>query len=108
MQVFLDANPRYWRFVPMTIDESERECERAMQPPVFSVAPDSNQRSVDESLRCVESTPTPSSGLIFSRRQIMLQTQFFYNKRDLDLPRSDVDLYDASIATVRKYHVVIE
>lgn len=105
VQLFLDAHPRYWRFVPMTIDESERECERIIEQSVFSDALEWNQRSNDECLLYMESVPKPShsSGLVFSRRQSMLQMQYFHNKRDLDLPSADIDLYEASIATVRTY-----
>ena len=103
MQLFLDAHPRYWRFVPMTIDESERECERAIERPVFSVELEWNQRSADECHLYVQSVPTPHPGLVFSHRQTMLQTQFFCNKRDLDLPQPEIDLYEATIATVRQY-----
>jgi hypothetical protein len=103
MQLFLDAHPQYWRFVPMSIDESERECERVLQRPVFSAELDWNQRPVNECLAYVESVPKPHAGLVFSHRQILLQTQFFHNKRDLDLPpHPDVDLYEATLATVRQ------
>ena len=103
MQLFLDAHPRYWRFVPMTIDESERECERVFQRPVFSVELEWNQRPVNECLLYVESVPKPHPELVFSNRQRMLQAQYFYNKRDLDLPQPEIDLYQATIATVCQY-----
>ncbi|CAF4923443.1 unnamed protein product, partial [Rotaria magnacalcarata] len=48
----------------------------------------------------VESVPKPSTGYIFSNRQIGLQLSYFNKKRDKDLPNQDIDLYNATIVAV--------
>ena len=106
MQLFLDANPHYWRFVPMMVVEAEQTNERVVRRPVFSDELDWNRRSLDDSLVCVESVPKPRPGFVFSNRQIMLQTQYFHMKRDLEMPSPDIDLYDATMATVRTYSTI--
>ena len=36
MQLFLDANPQYWRFVPMSSDESQRPEQQSIQRNLLS------------------------------------------------------------------------
>lgn len=99
MQIFLDANPQYWRFIPMSIKESEQVEQQTI--PQNSVL-DMQVRTREECSLYVQSVPKPPSGFTFSNRQILLQTKYFQQKRDLNLPNSDIDLYNASVAAVRK------
>ena len=102
MQIFLDANPQYWRFVPMTIEESERPEQRTVQRSAPSNRIDFNRRSEEDYRTYVESVPIPPTGYIFSQRQILLQMEYFHEKRDHSLPRQDIDLYHGTIVAVCK------
>ena len=102
MQIFLDANPRYWRFVPMPSDEAERPEQRRIQRPVFSDEHDWNLRSRADCQTCVETVPKPSAGYVFSNRQILLQTQYFHKKQDKTPPNDKIDLYQATVVVVCK------
>ena len=100
MQIFLDANPQYWRFVPMTVEEAAAPCQTHIERPVLSDQLDWNLRSIDDCRVCVEAVPKPPMGYMFSNRQIVLQTDYFYKKRDKTLPNQELDLYQASIVAV--------
>ncbi|CAF1542923.1 unnamed protein product, partial [Rotaria sordida] len=100
MQIFLDANPQYWRFVPMTLEESTRPEQQMVTPYTFSEELSWTIRSKEDTKVYVDAVPKPSKGLTFSNRQIMLQTRYFHKTRDRTLPNQDIDLYDATILTV--------
>lgn len=102
MQIFLDANPQYWRFIPMTLEESESPLQQNIQRPILSDELDWNLRSKEDSIACIEAVPRPPTGFTFSNRQILLQTQYFHKKRDKNLPNLDIDLYNATIVAVCK------
>jgi hypothetical protein len=102
MQIFLDANPQYWRFVPMTIEESNKSAEKHIERLVFADESRMVSRSKDDCEECIGAVPQPPTGYIFSNRQLILQTQYFHNRRDKDLPRDEIDLYNATIIAVRK------
>lgn len=106
MQMFLDANPQYWRFVPMTMEESEKSEQQSIQGLVFSEELDWNLRSKDDCRICVEAVPKPPSGYTFSNRQIVLQMLYFQKKRDKTLPNQDIDLYNATIVAVCKLKLI--
>ncbi|CAF3802427.1 unnamed protein product [Rotaria sp. Silwood1] len=99
MQIFLDANPQYWRFVPMPLEEAERPEQKKIEPVIFSEV-FWNIRSKEDTLICVQAVPKPSHRFTFSNRQIMLQTQFFHKTRDTTLPNPDIDLYNAIIVAI--------
>ncbi|CAF4480332.1 unnamed protein product, partial [Rotaria magnacalcarata] len=82
MQIFLDANQQYWRFVPMTIEESKRPEQRSVQVISFTDELTWNLRQMEDCTIYVESVPKPSTGYIFSNRQIGLQLSYFNKKRD--------------------------
>lgn len=103
MQLFLDANPRYWRFVPMSIEEAQTPEQQFIQRPQFSEEIASNIRSKEDSLICMTTVPKPPSDYTFSNRQILLQTTFFHKKQDHILPNQDIDLYNATIVAVCKF-----
>lgn len=100
MQIFLDANPHYWRFVPMPLEETERPEQNSLLPN----SADTQFRTPDECSLYVQSVPKPPTGYTFSNRQICLQTKYFQQKRDLMLPNHEIDLYNASIVAIRKCH----
>ncbi|CAF4210926.1 unnamed protein product [Rotaria sp. Silwood2] len=100
MQIFLDANPQYWRFVPMTLEESERPEQQLVQTLAISDEPSHHARTRRDCEICVDAVPKPSKGFTFSKRQIMLQTQFFHKLQDKTLPNQNIDLYNATIVAV--------
>ena len=100
MQIFLDANPHYWRFVPMAIEEAEAPLQSLIQRPVLSDQLDWNLRAIEDCRVCVEAVPKPPMRHTFSNRQIVLQTEYFHKKRDKNLPNQEIDLYDATIVAV--------
>ena len=59
MQIFLDANPRYWRFIPMTLEESERPEQQAIEHLIISDELDWNLRSKEDCRMCVDTVPRP-------------------------------------------------
>ena len=103
MQIFLDANQQYWPFVPMTIEESQQSEQQSIRHSIeFSDQLDWNVRSKEDCRRYVKAVPKPPTGYTFSNQQILLQTHYFHQKRDRNLPNQDIDLYDATIVAVRK------
>lgn len=102
MQVFLDKNPQYWRFIPMLVDQARQDEENHV--PSF-VVPDRlgvNQRAREQCDYCLSAVPSPPTGYVFSKRQIQEQTQYFHLKQDRTLPSDDLDLYEASVVAVCK------
>ena len=97
MQIFLDANPQYWRFVPMTAEESMSSEQCIIQRPVLSDELNWHYRSIEDTFVYIDAVPKPPAGYVFSNRQLVLQTQYFHQKRDQTLPNHDIDLYNASI-----------
>lgn len=103
MQIFLDANPQYWRFIPMTVEESEKPEQQSIQGPVIYEGAFWNIRSKEDCKIYVEAVPKTPTGYKFSNRQILLQMQYFHKKRDQMLPNQDIDLYNATIVAVCKF-----
>ena len=102
MQIFLDANPQYWRFVPMSLEEAQQPEQHSIPHVSLWNQPDSNFRSKEDCFRCVEAVPKVPSGYTFSNRQILLQTQYFHKKQDQTLPGHEIDLYNATVVAVCK------
>jgi hypothetical protein len=103
MQIFLDANPQYWRFVPMSIEQAQRPEQESIPNSYLSETLDSNLRSKQDCSVYVEAVPKPPHGFIFSTRQQLLQTKYFHYKQDQILPNLEIDLYDASIIAICKF-----
>ena len=97
MQIFLDTNPQYWRFVPMTIDESAKPEQQTIQQPVLSDEFNAQYRLKEEAVACLNGVPKPPTDFVFSNRQLVLQTQYFHQRRDKTLPDMNIDLYQATI-----------
>ena len=104
MQIFLDANPQYWRFVPMAIEESETSEQQSIPRLTFSEELHWNLRAKEDLTIYVEAVPKPPLGYTFSNRQIALQMFYFHKKRDRTLPNQDIDLYNATIVAVCKFN----
>ena len=103
MQIFLYANPHYWSFTPMTIEESQQSEQQSIRHSIeFSYQLDWNVPSKEDCRRYVEAVPKPPTGYTFSNREILLQAQYFHRKRDKKLPNQDIDLYDATVVAARK------
>ena len=102
MQIFLDANPQYWRFIPMSLSESERPEQCKIESAVFSDELNWNLRSKEDCRICLEAVPKPPTGYTFSNRQLVLQTQYFHKKQDKQLPNVNIDLYHATIVALCK------
>ena len=102
MQIFLDANPHYWRFVPMSIEAAQKPEQRVISQPNWPEKIDSHLRSKKDCFTCVEAVPKPTSGYTFSNRQLLLQAQYFLKKQEQILPNQTIDLYDATIVAVCK------
>ena len=100
MQIFLDANPRYWRFVPMTLEESEVPEQQLFQDPDISDEISFNLRLKHDCQLHVTSIPKPPQGYTFSKRQIALQMEYFHKMQDKILPNQDIDLYNATVVAV--------
>ncbi|CAF4036541.1 unnamed protein product [Adineta steineri] len=100
MQIFLDAYSQYWRFIPMTFEESEKSEQRNINDSLLSDEVDCKLRSKEKCRICVEAVPKPPRGLIFSNRQILLQAQYFQKKRDKIVPDGIIDLYNATVVAV--------
>ena len=103
MQIFLDANPQYWRFIPMTVAEAQRSDEHHVAPLVFPQPLGVNQRSQEQCQHCLDALPSPPTGFEFSKQQIFQQTQYFHLKQDRTSPSEDLDLYQTSVVAVCKY-----
>ena len=97
MQIFLDANPQYWRFIPMTVDESMKPEQHSIHRPVLFDEFQAHYRLKEEAVACLNSVPKPPSDFVFSNRQLVLQTQYLHQNRDKTLPDMNIDLYQATI-----------
>lgn len=102
MQIFLDANPQYWRFVPMTLMEADTPEQQSIEEPILYNEFDCNRRSEGDTLLYVASVPKPPQGYVFSKRQLILQTEYFHHLRDKNLPNQNIDLYNATVVAVCK------
>ncbi|CAF1520678.1 unnamed protein product [Adineta ricciae] len=100
MQIFLDANPQYWRFVPMAMDKAVTPEQQTITRPQLFDESDPNCRSKEDCQVCIQAVPRPPDEFTFSNRQILRQAEYFHNKRDKTLPNRDIDLYHATIVAV--------
>ncbi len=106
MQIFLDANPQYWRFVPMNLEEAAKPEQINIQRPILSEELDWHRRSKEDCMICIAAVPRPPPGYTFSNRQIVLQTQYFHKKQDKNKLNESLDLYNATIVAVCKFLAV--
>jgi hypothetical protein len=89
IQMFLDCNPQYWRFVPMLDQEAYVHDEQRGNLQAHIQRPDP---TIEHKLKYV---PIPPTGYRFSKYQKLKQYEYFYMKLDENLPNMNLDLYDA-------------
>ncbi|CAF1320142.1 unnamed protein product [Adineta steineri] len=100
IQIYLDANPQYWRFIPMTCEEAQTSEEYIIKRRNLSDELDWDRRTINDTSIYVEAVPQPPNRYIFSNRQIALQMEYFHCKKDQNSLNLDLDLYDATIVAV--------
>ena len=87
----------------MTIEESQQFEQQSTEHSIeLSDQLDWNVRSKEDCRRYVEAVPKPPTGYTFSNQQILLQTQYFHQKRGKNLPNEDIDLYHTTIVAACK------
>lgn len=105
IQMFLDENPRYWRFVPMTVEDASRP-EQKIQASTLDFKT-GDEHDCQKIQQFIHNLPAPSSPHFrFSPRQYHLQYVYFKSRRHLDMPNTHLDLYNAKIIAVCKCRVV--
>ena len=102
IQMFLNENPQYWRFVPMTNEEANDKSQHVTSSSIDIKSADI--RTDDgEIKKLMQNLPMPPANYRFSTRQYHLQYVYFQAKRDiLGGPNVHLDLYNAKIIAVRK------
>lgn len=100
IQRFLDANPKYWPFVPFPKDECTDRSIEAESTLDNSSHP--HLRSNTICARLVSGIPPPPNGYHFSRRQREQQFEFFRQRQDQLLPDHETNLYDTTVLAVCK------
>ena len=73
IQLFLDSNPNYWRFVPMSIGEAEQE-DINHRNFAFNTAIQNQDKNL---MKWLDNTPKPAPNFRFSNRQIAKQVEFY-------------------------------
>ena len=120
IQRFLDSNPIYWCFVPMTINETTQSGNVMLPPSLVlldsinptSIAsrdrqaiPETQDRRSDEATRsCMRAIPPAPFGYTYSIRQRCEQFQYFKHKADIKTkPIESSNLFNAAIIAVCQY-----
>lgn len=105
VQLFLDANPDYWCFVPVTNVEATSNVNTRMRlsaqcRPVQSTS----TRLQVEAKYLADQVPDPPEGYVFTDRQKHEQIQFFRTMKDQQLSPTSfqtmVDLHNATMIAV--------
>jgi hypothetical protein len=100
IQMFLDENPKYWRFVPMSNEEANQTEQNVT---VSTMDIKSTEVHEDEKVKAfIANLPTPPPNYRFSQRQYHQQYAYFQPKRNLLMPNLHLDLYNAKIVAVSK------
>ena len=121
MQIFLNFNPNYWCFVPVTMNEAIRQSRNYIIPSSIvildlinptSIAsqdpqarPETKDKRSDEKVRsCMRNLPPIPLGYTYSIRQRIEQFQYFKNQLDKNAPQDQtMDLFSVAIIAVCKY-----
>jgi hypothetical protein len=100
--MFLDENPRYWRFVPMSIEEAHGPMQNILTSTI-EIKPTDIQED-DKIKTFIRNLPPPPSpqDYVFSKRQYHTQYAYFKSRRYMDLPNAHLDLYNVKIIAVCK------
>lgn len=121
MQNFINCNPIYQRFVPVTTNEALRQSRSYILPSSLVIFDSVNPTSIgsrdrraipgtvttrsDEAVRsCMRRLPPIPTGYTFSVRQRVEQFQYFKDKLDMKAKQDEnIDLFTAAIIAVCKY-----
>ncbi|CAF2121828.1 unnamed protein product [Rotaria magnacalcarata] len=90
--MFLDSNPHYWRFFPMSIIEVDQNNNNYEMRNISTTMVD-----VQNYLRNI---PKPPFGYKFSKRQIEKQAEFFIMKLINQTINDRIDLFNTTIVAV--------
>lgn len=104
MRAFLDANPRYWCFIPIPWDQSPT----TDGPPLTDHAPPVHTVDRAQVMRCLRHVPRPPTAHYFSQQQRTLQHSFFEYFLSLDHEQQQrsyraLDLFRVNIIVVCNY-----
>ena len=110
IQMFLDCNPQYWCFVPMSKAVAQEEILAShspsdhirLRPTSTSVSDLHTYHDKEASSYVHHLPPMPSENYTFSFKQRTKQFQIFKNKLHHLIPNSHLDLYNATIFVVCK------
>ncbi len=102
IQIFLDENPQYWRFVPM-LDHEANQAEQNIAAASIDIKSGGVARTDEEIKLFIQNLSTPPANYRFSHRQYHQQYAYFQTNRDQKIQYNvDLDLYNAKIIAVRK------
>ncbi len=102
IQMFLDENPRYWRFVPMSNEDADQPEQNILTSTMDMKSTD--VQNDDEIKLFIQNLPAPPPNYRFSIRQYLLQYAYFKSRRNIEtMPNQHLDLYNAKIIAVCKY-----
>lgn len=110
MQWFLNCNPQFWSFVPMTIEEAQMDNANYVIDPSIPIDPisteivhDQRRSDFEAGLFLTDLPSLPSTNYTFSNRQCAEQFLLFKNKQNRLSANSHLDLYNATIIAVCKF-----
>ena len=119
LRSFLDCNPQYWCFIPMSLQDASSENITILQQ-MSAASSSSTTTTIDIELidiiaigaidnprlsNFIHNVPHPPAAFVFSYRQRQQQRTFFerfISSSTQQLPYSPVDLYQVAIIVVRK------
>lgn len=109
MQSFLDCNPQFWSFVPLTFEEAQLDNANYQMDPSLPIDPVSTTTDNDQlrsdfeaGIFLTDLPALPSKNYTFSNRQCAEQFRLFKNKQNRLLINADLNLYHATIVAVCK------
>ena len=126
IQLFLQYNPSYWRFIPVTINEAMQHDRNYVLPkhlilhdnvnPTsigsrnrYDIQKTQNTRSDEQVRTCMRQIPPLPTGYTFSIRQRIEQFQYFKNLSDTKVKlNGSIDLFNVAVIAVCKYHKVVD
>ncbi|CAF1447716.1 unnamed protein product [Adineta steineri] len=100
IQMFLDENPLYWRFIPFSNDEVN-QIDQSIAMASRDILDKDDLRKDKEIQKMLNNLPTPPPNYGFSQRQYHQQYSFFQTRKDQKtLFNKELDLYNAKIIAV--------
>ncbi|CAF1237545.1 unnamed protein product [Rotaria sp. Silwood1] len=101
IQMFLDYNKLYWRFVPMKIEEANQDDANYQRASATTTTTTMSNVHFDKNIRIhLKHVPKPPADYKFSKRQIEKQAEFFQKYSTSPPTNEQVDLYNANIIAV--------